>query len=394
MAEPNCLEIRQQGEQVATLTHLGFCRVLVSAARDIDLHRGRCITHTPFGVIFHTNLVVSVRDGFTVLVSSAPTSFVQVNTNVIWGREVDLLLNMSIDYTRPNRVYARQPLAVMCLLESEERPSLPILGPVISLDEAAEEEEAEAAGSASPGSQAPPPSPLVPETPPPVSAASRPDSAATYTVPSSDAEEQAAAAEASEATEAFEADAAGSDSLWPSSEEAEGDSSSSSDDAEDDDAVTVTEGSSGSDWESDDENPVGNGGDPLETTRGVDQVRHPCFILNYNLSARAGADRFPPRRGYVIRKLLSETELQLSDDAAMMAWQASVDCSSCPYDCIFFNSEWERAGDEVEVTIVVASHMFSQMRVEDVCEMVRLTLEHRARVLFRCHVDVMVRSMK
>lgn len=390
MAEPNCLEIRQQGEQVATLTHLGFCRVLVSAARDIDLHRDRCITHTPFGVIFHTNLVVSVRDGFTVLVSSTPTSFVQVNTNVVWGREVDLLLNMSIDYTRPNRVYARQPLAVLCLLESEERPSLPILGPVISLDEAAEEEEAEAAGSASPGSQAPPPSPLVPETPPPDSNASRPGSAITYTVPSSDAEEQAAAAEASEATEAFEVDEAGSDSLWSSSEEAEGDSS---DDAEDDDAVTVTEGS-GSDRDSDDENLFANGGDPLETTRGVDQVRHPCFILKYNLSARAGADRFPPRRGYVIRKMLSETELQLSDDAATMAWQASVDCSSCPYDCIFFNSEWERAGDEVEVTIVVASHMFSQMRVEDVSEMVRLTLEHRARVFFRCQVDVMVRSMK
>lgn len=391
MAEPNCLEIRQQGEQVVTLTHLGYCRVLVSAARDIDLHsRDRCITHTPFGVILHTNLIVSVRDGFTVLVSSTPTSFVQVNTNVVWGQEVDLLLNMTVDYTRHNRVYARQPLAVMCLLESEERPSLPILGPVISLDEAAEEEEAEAAGSASPGSQAPPPSPLVPETPPPDSNASRPGSGATYTVPSSDAEEQAAAAEASEATEAFEADEAGSDSLWSSSEEAEGDSS---DDAEDDDAVTVTEGS-GSDRDSDDENLFANGGDPLETTRGVDQVRHPCFILKYNLSARAGADRFPPRRGYVIRKMLSETELQLSDDANTMAWQSSVDCSSCPYDCIFFNSEWERVGEEVEVTIVVASHMFSQMRVEDVSEMVRLTLEHRARVLFRCQVDVMVRSMK
>ena len=394
MAEPNCLEIRQQGEQVATLTHLGFCRVLVSAARDIDLHRDRCITHTPFGVICHTNLVVSVRDGFTVLVSSTPTSFVQVNTNVVWGREVDLLLNMSIDYTRPNRVYARQPLAVLCLLESEERPSLPILGPVISLDEAAEEEDEVVAGSASHGSQAPPPSPLVPETPPPASNVSRPGSGATYTVPSSDAEEQAAA-EASEATEAFEADeAAGSDSLWPSSEEAEGDSSSSSDEAEDDDAVTVTEGSSGCDWESDDEDPVANGGDPLETTRGVDQVRHPCFILKFNLSARAGGDRFPPRRGYAIRKMLSETELQLSDDAATVAWQASVDCSSCPYDCIFFNSEWGRVGEEVEVTIVVASHMFSQMRVEEVAEMVRLTLEHRARVLFRCQVNVIVRSMK
>lgn len=87
---------------------------------------------------------------------------------------------------------------------------------------------------------------------------------------------------------------------------------------------------------------------------------------------------------------MREVELQMSDDAKMVAWQAETDCACCPFDCIFWRAHWEIRNDSVVVLVSLASHMFSNMPVQEMGEIVRLVFEHRARVIWGAPIMVTV----
>lgn len=388
MSGQSPFELIQNGERRVTLHYLGYGRVLLCAARDYDLSRpNQGINLTPFGVIFDTNLLVRLQPGYTLLVTSAAGSYIQVHTNVVVGNGVSLTLYLALNgrTALQPRAYREQPLAVVSLMESAPRPDLPIQT-VIHLDD--DDDDSDDAGEGPSGASAPPPSlqetpaqtpeppaVLVPETedeeedagstvPPTPEAA----------VPSSDAEERAQEEDLQGTVGGTEEGSESSRSgLWTDAE--------SDEESEETDTEADSEGGDGEDDEV-------LGGDPLQGSAGNMGVRHRAGLYLFTL--RAGDDEvpFPPNRGFPLRRLVREIELQLSEDARNIAWQSSVDCSCCPFDCIFFRGHWKKEGDEVRLTLAVASHMFSNIPTMNMFEVVRLVVEHRARVIFGGPISV------
>lgn len=402
MSGQSPLEILQNGDPRVTLHHLGYGRVLVCASRDFDLSRNSAgISLTPFGVIFETNLVVNVQRGYSVLVASAAGSYVQLHANVVWGQNVPLILNIAMNgqTAMTPRVYRLQPLAVLSLMESQQRPDLPIQGPIMDLEDDGDDDDA---GEGPSGAAAPPPSllttpartpspappTLVPETP--TGAEARAAAVVSSTeestvVPSSDPEEEAA-------TSAAAASAVGSEEsdggLWTG-----GESEDSSQEEEDDNDAADTQDSDSEGGDDDDEDDEVVGGDPLQGSAGQMNVVHRSFLFVFTLTPGDDSVRFPPTRGYPIRRLLREVETQVSEDAKNVGWQSTVNCQTCPFDCIFIRFHWVRLGSEVRVTMALASHMFSNMADPEILETVRLVMEHRARVIFAGPVNVTAESL-
>lgn len=370
MASSSPLEILQPGHLArrVTLSALGYGRILICSAEDVDLSsNGDGVQRTPFGIIFDTNCLVNVRNGYTALVASAAGSYVQVHANVVWGQSVQLLLNIAVtaQTALSPRVYRQQPLAVLSLMESEERPNMPILGPVMEL-------VSEDDGSSSSGAAAA----LVPETPPPEEAVASPEPEADdVVVPSSDADEEEEAALA--AADAEEDEDESENDLWSADDSSQEDDDDDEEDTESDGGAAAADDGLG-------------GGDPLCGSAGNMGVRHRAGLFKFVLSAGDDDVAFPPNRGVPIRRLLREVELQLNDDARMVGWQSSVDCACCPLDCTFYKAHWERAGEVVVVTMAIASHMFSNMPVREMSESVRLVMEHRARLIWGGPINVTV----
>lgn len=382
-------ELIQNGERRVTLHYLGYGRVLLCAARDFDLSRpSDGISLTPFGVIFETNLMVRLQTGYTLLVTSAAGSYIQVHTNVVIGNGVSLTLYLALNgrSALQPRAYREQPLAVVSLMESSPRPDMPIQTLINLDDDDDDDDEQGPSGAAAPPpsllqtpAESPePPATLVPETEDeaedgPASGSATLEEAA---VPSSDPEERAAEEELQGAVGGTEEEGSESSSpsggLWTGgeSDSEETDSEEEADDSEggEDDEVV--------------------GGDPLQGSTGNMGVRHRAGLYMFTL--RAGDDEvpFPPNRGFPLRRLVREIELQLSEDARNIAWQSSVDCSCCPFDCIFFRGHWKKEGDEVRLTLAVASHMFSNIPTMNMFDLVRLVVEHRARVIFGGPISV------
>lgn len=381
-------ELIQNGERRVTLHYLGYGRVLICAARDFDLSRpSDGISLTPFGVIFETNLMVRLQTGYTLLVTSAAGSYIQVHTNVVIGSGVSLTLYLALNgrSALQPRAYREQPLAVVSLMESSPRPDMPIQT-LINLDDDDDDEQGPSGAAAPPPSllQTPaespePPATLVPETEDeaedgPVSGSATLEEAA---VPSSDPEERAAEEELQGAVGGTEEE--GSESSSPSGLWTGGES-----DSEETDSEEADDSEGGDDGEDDEV----VGGDPLQGSAGNMGVRHRAGLYMFTL--RAGDDEvpFPPNRGFPLRRLVREIELQLSEDARNIAWQSSVDCSCCPFDCVFFRGHWKKEGDEVRLTLAVASHMFSNIPTMNMFDLVRLVVEHRARVIFGGPISV------
>lgn len=381
-------ELIQNGERRVTLHYLGYGRVLICAARDFDLSRpSDGISLTPFGVIFETNLMVRLQTGYTLLVTSAAGSYIQVHTNVVIGSGVSLTLYLALNgrSALQPRAYREQPLAVVSLMESSPRPDMPIQTLINLDDDDDDDDEQGPSGAAAPPpsllqtpAESPePPATLVPETEDeaedgPASGSATLEEAA---VPSSDPEERAAEEELQGAVGGTEEEGSESSSqsgLWTGgeSDSEETDSEEEADDSEggEDDEVL--------------------GGDPLQGSAGNMGVRHRAGLYMFTL--RAGDDEvpFPPNRGFPLRRLVREIELQLSEDARNIAWQSSVDCSCCPFDCVFFRGHWKKEGDEVRLTLAVASHMFSNIPTMNMFDLVRLVVEHRARVIFGGPISV------
>lgn len=381
-------ELIQNGERRVTLHYLGYGRVLLCAARDFDLSRpSDGISLTPFGVIFETNLMVRLQTGYTLLVTSAAGSYIQVHTNVVIGSGVSLTLYLALNgrSALQPRAYREQPLAVVSLMESSPRPDMPIQT-LINLDDDDDDQGPSGAAAPPPSllqtpAESPePPATLVPETEDeaedgPVSGSGTLEAAA---VPSSDPEERAAEEELQGAVGGTEEE--GSESSSPSGLWTGGES-----DSEETDSEEEADDSEGGDDGEDDEVL---GGDPLQGSAGSMGVRHRAGLYMFTL--RAGDDEvpFPPNRGFPLRRLVREIELQLSEDARNIAWQSSVDCSCCPFDCIFFRGHWKKEGDQVRLTLAVASHMFSNIPTMNMFDVVRLVVEHRARVIFGGPISV------
>lgn len=387
MSGQSPFELVQNGERRVTLHYLGYGRVLLCAARDYDLSRpNEGINLTPFGVIFDTNLMVRLQTGYTLLVTSAAGSYIQVHTNVVIGTGVSLTLYLALNgrSALQPRAYREQPLAVVSLMESTPRPDMPIQT-LINLDD----DDDDDAGEGHSGAAAPPPSllqtpaetpeppaTLVPETEDeaedgPASGSATLEAA----VPSSDPEERAVEEEelqgAVGGTEEEGSDSSQS-GLWTGGE---------SDSEETDSEAADSEGGDGEDDEV-------LGGDPLQGSAGNMGVRHRAGLFMFVLRAGDEEVPFPPNRGFPMRRLVREIELQLSEDARNIAWQSSVDCSCCPFDCIFFRGHWRRDGDSVVLTLAVASHMFSNIPTMNMYDIVRLVVEHRAMVIFGGPISV------
>lgn len=388
MSGQSPFELVQNGERRVTLHYLGYGRVLLCAARDYDLSRpNEGINLTPFGVIFETNLMVRLQTGYTLLVTSAAGSYIQVHTNVVIGTGVSLTLYLALNgrSALQPRAYREQPLAVVSLMESSPRPDMPIQT-LINLDD----DDDDDAGEGPSGAAAPPPSllqtpaetpeppaTLVPETEDeaedgPASGSATLEAA----VPSSDPEERAAEEEEELQGAVGGSEEEGSDSsqsgLWTGGE---------SDSEETDSEAADSEGGDGEDDEV-------LGGDPLQGSAGNMGVRHRAGLFMFVLRAGDEEVPFPPNRGFPMRRLVREIELQLSEDARNIAWQSSVDCSCCPFDCIFFRGHWRRDGDSVVLTLAVASHMFSNIPTMNMYDIVRLVVEHRAMVIFGGPISV------
>lgn len=387
MSGQSPFELVQNGERRVTLHYLGYGRVLLCAARDYDLSRpNEGINLTPFGVIFDTNLMVRLQTGYTLLVTSAAGSYIQVHTNVVIGTGVSLTLYLALNgrSALQPRAYREQPLAVVSLMESSPRPDMPIQT-LINLDD----DDDDDAGESHSGAAAPPPSllqtpaetpeppaTLVPETEDeaedgPASGSATLEAA----VPSSDPEERAVEEEelqgAVGGTEEEGSDSSQS-GLWTGGE---------SDSEETDSEAADSDGGDGEDDEV-------LGGDPLQGSAGNMGVRHRAGLFMFVLRAGDEEVPFPPNRGFPMRRLVREIELQLSEDARNIAWQSSVDCSCCPFDCIFFRGHWRRDGDSVVLTLAVASHMFSNIPTMNMYDIVRLVVEHRAMVIFGGPISV------
>lgn len=387
-ASQSPFELVQNGDRRVTLHYLGYGRVLLCAARDYDLSRpSEGISLTPFGVIFETNLMVRLQTGYTLLVTSAAGSYIQVHTNVVIGTGVSLTLYLALNgrSALQPRAYREQPLAVVSLMESSPRPDMPIQA-LINLDDDDDDDDDQGPSGATapppsllqtPAETPEPPATLVPETEDeaedgPASGSATLEAA----VPSSDPEERAVEEELQGAVGGTEEE--GSDSsqsgLWTGGES----------DSEETDSEEEAD-SEGGDAGEDDEVL---GGDPLQGSAGNMGVRHRAGLYIFTL--RAGDDEvpFPPNRGFPLRRLVREIELQLSEDARNIAWQSSVDCSCCPFDCIFFRGHWKKEGDQVRLTLAVASHMFSNIPTMNMLDVVRLVVEHRARVIFGGPISV------
>lgn len=385
MSGQSPFELIQNGERRVTLHYLGYGRVLLCASRDFDLSRpSDGITLTPFGVMFETNLMVRLHSGYTLLVTSAAGSYIQVHTNVVVGSAVSLVLYLALNgRTAMNpRAYREQPLAVVSLLESGPRLDLPIQT-VIHLDDDDDDDDAAngPSGVAAPPpslqetpAQTPEPTTLVPETDDEDNEAV-PPTPEVAAVPSSDPEEREQD-DLQGAVGGTEEEGSDSSGLWTGGE------------SEDDDDDGSEEPDSGADSEGGDDDDEVVGGDPLQGSAGNMGVRHRAGLYVFTLTPGDDEVPFPPNRGFPMRRLLREVELQLSEDARNIAWQSAVDCSCCPLDCIFFRGHWQRRDGSVVVTLAVASHMFSNIQTRNMVDLVRLVLEHRARVIFGGPIDV------